>query len=61
VVLEIMTMKTFNIWKYNSSHNGPTGGWEFKATIRATDEKMALEIGKMRFGLTGEYSAFEGF
>lgn len=53
-------MKTFNVWIYNVRAKGSTGPWEFAQAVLANDESHALEIAKMRFGLSGQYQIYGG-
>lgn len=51
--------KFFNLWINDPKASGPTGPWVFKDTAWANDEADAIEIAKERFGLNGQYKAYE--
>jgi hypothetical protein len=49
----------FNVWHYDPKATGPTGGWEYKATVRAKNETEACYIVAFRFSLnTGKLKAY---
>lgn len=54
-------MKTFNVWKYDEKCKlPPKGPWVFMCAVLAIDENHAINIGRMRFGLDGEYQVYLG-
>ena len=52
-------MKTYNIWKYDSKANSPTGGWSYIWTCESINEEYAVHRARQRYDMSGTFKAYE--